>query len=153
MKQTATTPIFVDSNYKMKYYGSILDLDGFFGPVKLHGNAFTGNVVQYSSCSLAAAMDTATNSGTDSFSIYGTKNQLQIKSLISIVNHYHKFELVENTFTSNSGVKGIIFLDFFARTNYPVYITGNVFDRNAGYIDSNVIFIRARGKNSQDVYS
>lgn len=90
-------------------------------------------------------MSSATFAGTDNYSIYGTKSQLQIRSLISIVSHWHKFELIENTFTQNSGTKGIIFLDFYPRTNYPVYIGGNVFTQNAGYIDSNVIFIRARG--------
>lgn len=39
-------------------------------------------------------------------------------------------------------------LDFHARTDYPVYIVGNTFTQNAGYIDSNVLFIRSRGKNT-----
>lgn len=65
--------------------------------------------------------------------------------MISVVQHKHKFELAENTFTQNSGTKGIIYLDFFERTNTPVFIVGNTFTQNAGYLDSNVIFIRARG--------
>ena len=32
-------------------------------------------------------------------------------------------------------------------------IAGNTFTKNAGYIDSHVIFIRARGNTAQDVYS
>jgi hypothetical protein len=96
---------------------------------------------------------TASFSGTDNYSIYGTKNHLQIRSLISIIKHWHKFELVGNTFTGNSGTKGIIYLDFYERKTYPVYIAGNTFTKNAGHIDSNVIFLRAKGGVSQDVYS
>lgn len=58
-----------------------------------------------------------------------------------------------NTFTKNSGVKGIIHLDMYPRTTYPIYIASNTFTKNAGYLDSNVIFIRSRGLNTQDVYS
>lgn len=137
----------------MQYYGTILSLDGFFGPIKIHGSVFTGNALKYSSCDLATSMNTATFSGTDNYSIFGTKSVLQIRSIISVTKHKHRFELVENSFTGNSGTKGIIFLDFYERANYPVYITGNVFTRNAGYIDSNVLYIRARGGASQDVYS
>jgi hypothetical protein len=40
MKTSTSTPQFVDPAYKMKYYGSILDLDTFFGPVKIYANTF-----------------------------------------------------------------------------------------------------------------
>lgn len=56
-----------------------------------------------------------------------------------------------NTFTGNSGTKGIIFLDTYPRTYYPVVIGSNTFTQNAGYLDSNVIFIRARGDVAQTV--
>lgn len=36
---------------------------------------------------------------------------------------------------------------------FPVVIAGNTFSRNAGYLDANVIFIRARGESAQNVYS
>lgn len=57
-------------------------------------------------------------------------------------------EIIGNTFEANSGTKGIIYLDMKPRSYYPVYIAGNTFTKNAGYIDSNVIFIRARGSNT-----
>ena len=58
---------------------------------------------------------------------------------------------MENTFNKNSGTKGPIYLEFQERTgNKAVFIAGNTFTQNAGYIDNNVIFIRARGTN---VYS
>jgi len=48
---------------------------------------------------------------------------LQIRSVISVVNHRgaYKIEIVKNTFTKNSGTKGIIYLDTLARTA-PVII-------------------------------
>lgn len=72
-------------------------------------------------------MDSSTNLATDRFGVYGTKTDLQIRSLISVIKHRHIFHVVENTFSSNSGTKGIMFLDFLQRLNYPVYISGNTF--------------------------
>lgn len=60
----------------MKYYGTILDLINYFGPIKLYRNTFTGNVLKYSSCDLATSMNSATFSGTDNYGIYGTKSDL-----------------------------------------------------------------------------
>ena len=47
MKFTSTAAIFVDPVYKMNYYGSVIDLDGFFGPIKLNGNTFSSNILKY----------------------------------------------------------------------------------------------------------
>ena len=102
-------------------------------------------MLKYSSCDLTNDMISATFSGTDHYAIYGSKTDLQIRSLISVIKHWHKLEIIENNFEGNSGTKGIIQLDMYPRTQYPVYIAGNTFTKNAGYIDSNVIFIRARG--------
>jgi hypothetical protein len=82
----------------------------------------------YASCTVAPNMDAGSSSGyTDNYSRYGTKSYLQIRSIISIVNHDHILEIMENTFTSNSGTKGIIYLDMMPRTTYPVFIGGNTF--------------------------
>lgn len=45
MKPVHTHAQFVDPTYKMKYYGTILDLVGFFGPIIISDNNFTGNVL------------------------------------------------------------------------------------------------------------
>lgn len=148
MKSSLSTTRFVDPSYNMQYYGTILDLDSFPGHVLLYGNTFTSNVLQYSSCNLATTMDSSTNSGTDNYSIYGTKSVMQIRSLISVVDHWLKFEMLGNTFTGNSGTKGIVYLDMKPRTYFPVVIGGNTFTKNAGYIDANVIMIRARGASA-----
>lgn len=127
MKTETEHPYLVDPAYKMKYYGTILDLDDFFGPIKIYTSTFENNFVRYSSCDAAPRMSANVFYGTDNYSLYGTKTDLQIRPLISVVNHKHKFEMVENDFNYNSGTKGIIFLDFAERTTNPVYISGNTF--------------------------
>lgn len=136
----------------MQYYGTVLDLKDFPGHILIHGNTFTGNVLKYTNCDAATLMDTSSTAGfVDSYPTFGSKTLLQIRSVISIVKHGYKLEILGNTFTSNSGTKGIIYLDTYHREFYPVIIGGNTFTKNAGYIDSNVIFIRARGKSGVDV--
>ena len=60
----------------MQYYGTILDLENFFGPIKLHSNTFTNNALTYDSCDLAANMDTVTFAGVDNYPPYGDKTHL-----------------------------------------------------------------------------
>ena len=57
---------------------------------------------------------------------------------------------MSNVFTGNSGTKGIVYLDMYERDTDPLFILDNTFTNNAGYIDSNVIFIRAR--TNKDLY-
>ena len=47
MKTTATSATFVDSAYKMQYYGSILDVDNFPGHIFIYGSTFTNNILKY----------------------------------------------------------------------------------------------------------
>ena len=62
------------------------------------------------------------------------------------MNHKGTVDLIGNTFSKNSGTKGIIYLDMKHRTNKRrVFVSGNTFTENAGYLDGSVIFIRARG--------
>jgi hypothetical protein len=92
------------------------------------------------------------------YTTYGsTKTLLQIRSLLSIVGHGYKLEILGNTFTGNSGTKGIIYIDSYDRNPsinpWPIVIGGNTFTKNGGYIDSNVIYIRARGASTDSVYT
>lgn len=66
------------------------------------------------------------------------------------MKHGYKLEILGNTFTGNSGTKGVIYLDTYSRDYYPVVIGGNTFTQNAGYLDSNVIFLRARAASGVD---
>jgi hypothetical protein len=89
----------------------------------------------------------------DRYPSYGTKTKYQIKSLISIVNMKNTVTIVGNTFTQNSGIKGIIYLDMaHSSTSERAVIVSNTFSYNAGYLDSSVIYVRGRGPTSADVY-
>ena len=67
-----------------------------------------------------------------------------MKQLITIVNHDYELDILGNVFSQNSGVRGIIYLDIKDRVKYRTLIAHNKFTGNAGYFESNVIFIRAR---------
>ena len=66
----------------------------------------------------------------------------------------YAFDLIGNTFTNNSGTKGVIYLDFKERISQGrVVIASNYFRANAGYLDNNVIYIRARGPSLGSIYT
>jgi hypothetical protein len=102
-----------------------LDLDNFGGGVRIRGSTFTNNLVQYASCSAATNMGTSTNAFTDNYSNFGTKSVMQVKSLISIVNHWYELRIMGNVFSYNTGTKGIIYLDLYPRTNAYTFVCGH----------------------------
>jgi hypothetical protein len=96
-------------------------------------------------------MFTAPTPASDSYPSFGTKTKYQIKSLISIVSHSNTVQILGTTFSNNIGTKGIIYLDIKDDpSNERVIIGGNTFTQNAGYLSSNVIFIRARAPTGKD---
>ena len=104
----------------MQYQGMVLDLINFQGNIWLESNTFDSNILRYSSCDVADDMASndalglhALNDRYPNFS--GARNRLQIRSVISILQHSHRIEIVKNTFTKNSGTKGIIYLDVYDR--------------------------------------
>lgn len=101
----------------MQHQGSIIDLDGFAGNIAVRGSTFTSNTVHYRSCDIGYNMDLNINAFTDNYSNIGTKSVIQIKSLISVINHNYQFDLLGNVFTGNTGTKGIIFLDMKNRAS------------------------------------
>ena len=141
-----SAPIAVSPSGKLLYTGHILDLDTFNGPVVVTGSTFSNIGVKYTSCAVATAMATAPVAASDKYPSYGTKTNYQIKALITVVNHLSTVDIAGNTFSDNTGTKGIIYLDMkHVANSRRVIIAGNTFLRNAGYLESNVIFIRARG--------
>ncbi len=85
----------------------------------------------------------------DKLAGFGPKSKYQIKSVISIVNQQLPVNFIGNFFNSNSGTKGIIYLDMLeSLTQERAIFFNNQFKNNAGYVDSNVIFIRARTSKS-----
>lgn len=162
MKSAISFPVFVDPALNLQYSGSVIDLVSFLGDVHLESNTFTSNVYKLASCDQAYDMDTntfTTFTANDHYNNFytaatGGKTKLQIRSVISIVKHQHTIEIAKNTFSGNSGTKGIIYIDAYDRgTTLPVVIAFNTFTRNAGYIDASVIYIRARGQNGNSVYT
>ena len=90
---------------------------------------------------------------TDYYPAFGTKTVLQVKSLISIVNHTHILDIVENIFNDNSGTKGIIYMDLKHRGSNRLLIAKNTFKRNFGYFSAGLIYIRARGNPTASIYT
>jgi hypothetical protein len=94
----------------------------------------------------------STSGANNPYPVYGAnKNKLQIKSLISIVNHNYDLQILGNIFEQNSGIKGIIYLDILHRSISHVLLAHNIFRRNSGYLDSTAIFLRARALNSINI--
>ena len=90
----------------------------------------------------------------DNYTNIGNKTVVQIKSLISVVNHTYQFDLLGNIFDGNTGTKGIIFLDMNDRASTNrVLIAHNQFNQNGGYLDNNVIYLRARGPTTKSIYT
>jgi hypothetical protein len=62
--------------------------------------------------------------------------------------------MLRNEFYYDSGTKGAVYLDMKDRTSQGRMLIGhNLFVQNGGFFDTNVIYIRARGSPSQDVYN
>jgi len=71
----------------------------------------------------------------------------QMKNLISIRGHSYHVTLSGNTFTANSVVRGVVYIETesVAETamNQPlILISGNTFEQNFAYLGSSAIFIR-----------
>ena len=156
MKAIETNPIWIDDTLRMEYVGQILDLDAFGGSVIVRGSNFNGIKVRLQNCNAATSMQNnfTTLGGTNPYPVYGvSKTKLQIKSVISLLNHDYDFELLGNIFEHNSGIKGIIYLDILHRSIYHTLIAHNVFRGNTGYLDASVIFLRARALVSINIDS
>lgn len=89
---------------------------------------------------------------TDNYPSYGGKNRIQLNSVISVVNHIYKFELVQNTFNKNSATKSIVHLEFFERSVYQTVILSNVFNNNGAYYEGGAIYLRARAFPSRNLF-
>ena len=156
LKDTLADPVAVDPAYMMHYTGQIIDLDGYMGSVKILNSIVKGVGVRYDTCDVVDTMLTSDpNSLTNNYPGYGaTKTKYQIKSLISLVNQDGPVQIIGGTFEDNIGTKGIIYIDMKHSASVPrVIIAGITFNRNIGYIDSSVIYIRARGPIGKDVYT
>lgn len=66
------------------------------------------------------------------------------------MNHPRLIVLGENTFTYNVGTKGIIILESTKQKSYPIFIIGNTFTANSGFMYSDALYIR---KRNDDIYN
>jgi hypothetical protein len=142
-----SNPVQVNPNNGMLYFGMVVDLDEFNGPVSVVNTQFTDMGPRYTSCDVAVKLSTGPvySAATDDYPSYGAKTKYQIKSLISIVNHRSTVDLVRNTFMRTGGTKGVVYLDLKHRTNVRrAFIVNNDFLYTSGLIDATAIFIRAR---------
>ncbi|CDW71619.1 UNKNOWN [Stylonychia lemnae] len=144
--------IGVNSQYGMQYTGLMLDLDNFNGNVSIASSTFMYNNISYQSCD--SAFDISKNKiGTDNYPSLGSKDKIQIKSVISIVNHgNYKIDIIGNRFQQNTATKGVIYLDLQNRTNQNrLLIENNEFNYNFGFIEASAVYLRVRGGQQVNV--
>jgi len=76
---------------------------------------------------------------------YTREYMMQQKGLITIVNSQYStqgtIEIADNTFSDNSVIKGLIYIQSYARTS-PVIIFGNEFEYTFSYYSAATIFAR-----------
>ena len=77
----------------------------------------------------------------------------QVHSMISIVQHSFPITIKNNSFKNNSGLRGIIYLHLEKEANVIAEISSNEFEQNAGFMFSNVIFIRATAKDFEENFN
>ena len=69
---------------------------------------------------------------------------MQLKSLITILNHTAAFSLSSSSFVRNSGTRGIVNVELAFQSTSGVLIFGNRFERNSAMFDANVLTLRKR---------
>ncbi|CDW84063.1 UNKNOWN [Stylonychia lemnae] len=149
-------PLWVNEKLKMKHFGLVLDLENFQGHIKLENSLFNTIMAVHPSNDYGISLHNNVPLIKDSYSNYGDKSSIQIKSTISIVNHGdYQVNLINNNFQLNAATKGMLYFDmnYNRESVNKLQIVGNFFINNFGFIMSNAIFIRARGTQQVDVYS
>lgn len=82
-------------------------------------------------------------------------NALQIKSLISIRKNQFTIKIVENKFTRNSAIKGLVYIENLKeQTTYHHYVViyGNIFNATATFFGTSAIFIRSEANQTLKDY-
>ena len=78
------------------------------------------------------------------------KIALQIKNLISIRKNKFSITIAKNTFSKNSVIKGLIYIENlkeFQAADQLVLIYDNTFEKTATFFDTSAIFIRHEADN------
>lgn len=132
----------VPNSYNYRYQAMAINLYGFAGSVTLKSNTFSNNYVMIDGCSQVQSLASVPTVNTDITYLSTSGTIYQIKSVVSIMNHPSLLVVGENTFTSNVGVKGVVMIESTMQKQYPVFIIGNVFTKNSGFLYSDALYIR-----------
>ena len=142
LKTLLTGMNIVPNSYNYRYQAMAINLYGFAGSVTLKSNTFSNNYVMIDGCSQVQSLASVPTVNTD-ITYFSTSGTIyQIKSVVSIMNHPSLLVVGENTFTSNVGVKGVVMIESTMQKQYPVFIIGNVFTKNSGFLYSDALYIR-----------
>ena len=124
---------FVNESMKMRYVGSFIHLEDFKGPIIMQSNVFTGNIQRYDNCDVSIISDEIIGTITKTIYVQNFRNRkhLQMRGLIFITKHQYDVEIYNNSFDTNFGVKGAIYIETQARTGYPnkILIAANNFTK------------------------
>eukprot|EP00347_Sterkiella_histriomuscorum_P024148 403332142 len=155
-KENRTDAVWVNPQYKMQYYGSVVDLESFKGHITISLTTFLRNFLRYYDCEVGRQIRYMDKTKfVDRYPSLGTKTAIQMRSLITILNHERRFTLLKNTFDSNAVIKGLLYLDMKDRfQNNQRFLFGqNTFQRTFSFFDAQIAYIRARGKDLKSVYT
>ena len=98
--------VFVPSD-GLIYRGSVLNLNEFHGDIRIEDSIFRNNYINLDTC-IEDDESWFEYLGIDS--IYGSKTDAQINSMINVVSHNFDFLFIKNTVSNNSGIKGPIYI-------------------------------------------
>jgi hypothetical protein len=113
--------------------------------VTISNNTFDNNNLAINDCEV---YDNAEFKNTK-FNMYPqirSMNDLQIKSLISIRQNQFNIKIIENNFTRNSAIKGLVYIENLKeQTTFKNYVAiyGNMFNGTATFFGTSAIFIRS----------
>jgi len=125
-----------------RYQAMAINLNGFNGDVTLKSNTFSNNYVMISDCTQVESLPSTAPTNTNIEYLDVAATLYQIKSVISIMNHPRLILLGENIFSENVGVKGVVMLEQTKQNAYPIFIIGNTFTKNSGFLYADALYIR-----------
>ena len=142
LKTLMTGMNVVPNSYNYRYQAMAINLYGFGGSITLNFNTFSNNYVMIDGWSQVQSLASVPTVNTYITYLSTSGTIYQIKSIISIMSHPYLLVIGENTFTSNVGVKGVVMLESTMQKQYPIFIIGNTFTKNSGFLYSDALYIR-----------
>lgn len=122
----------------------IMDLHNFPGEVVIKSSSITNNQFKFEDCGKLGNIDF---SEPDSSLGVQPNKKVQIKSLVSVMQHENRLAFIDSTFINNTGTKGILNLEK-QQNGKGFLLYGNRFINNSGLIDSNIVSFRTEVKDA-----